>query len=93
MFDRLEPLLPKINLFLKNVGEAFILEDLKNFIGLKNFDDSTLGIFLISLSLAYFFPDPDSDDGVWISKHGFFTGKKFCVQISDTENKMKIFNL
>lgn len=91
MFDRLEPLLPKINLFLKNVGEAFILEDLKNFIGLKNFDDYTLGVFLISLSLAYFFPDPDSDDGVWISKHGFFTGKKFCVQISDTENKMKIF--
>ena len=49
MFDRLEPLLPKINLFLKNVGEAFTLEDLKNFIGLKNFDDSTLGIFLMSL--------------------------------------------
>jgi len=35
MFDRLEPLLPKINLFLKNVGEAFTLEDLKNFIGLR----------------------------------------------------------
>ncbi|UTC76433.1 hypothetical protein E4O03_07020 [Treponema sp. OMZ 792] len=91
MFDRLETLLPEINLFLKNVGEAFTLEDLKNFIGLKNFDDSNLGVFLISLSLAYFFPDPDSDSGVWISKHGFFTGKKFSVQISDTEDEMKIF--
>ena len=91
MFDRLEPLLPEINRFLQNVGEVFTLEDLKNSIGLKNFDDYTLGTFLIAASIAYFFPEPDSDDGVWISKHGFFTGREFCVQISDTENEMGIF--
>jgi len=91
MFDRLEPLLPEINRFLQNVGEVFTLEDLKNSIGLKNFDDYTLGTFLIAASIAYFFPEPDSDDGVWISKHGFFTDREFCVQISDTENEMGIF--
>lgn len=91
MFDRLEPLLPKINRFLKNAGDTFTLGDLKKFIGLKKIDDYTLGTFLISLSLAYFFPDPDEDDGLWISKHCFFTGKRFSVQISDTEDEMSMF--
>ncbi|WP_245608854.1 hypothetical protein [Treponema putidum] len=91
MFDRLETLLPEINLFLQNGGEAFTLQELKNSIGLKKVDDELLGTFLISTSLAYFFPDPDFESGIWISRHGFFTGKEFPIQISNTESKMKIF--
>ena len=91
MFDRLETLLPQINRFLQDVGESFTLEDLKNSIGLKKIDDELLGTFLISASLAYFFPDLDIEDGIWISRHGFFTDKEFPVQISDTESKMGIF--
>mgnify|MGYP000893709153 CR=1 FL=1 len=91
MFDRLETLLPKINRFLQNVGEPFTLQELKNSIGLKKVYEELLGTFLISFSLAYFFPDPDFENGIWISRHGFFTGKEFPIQISDTETEMGIF--
>lgn len=91
MFDRLETLLPEISRFLQEVGETFTLQDLKNSVGLKKVDDNILGTFLISASLAYFFPDPDFRNGIWISKHGFFTGKEFIVQISDTENEEGVF--
>ncbi|UTC63724.1 hypothetical protein E4O00_07145 [Treponema sp. OMZ 788] len=91
MFDQLEPLLPEINVFLQNVGEVFTLEELKNFIDLKDIDDSVLSVFLVASGLAYFLPDPDEENGAWISRHGFFTGKEFSVQISDTEDEMRIF--
>lgn len=91
MFDQLEPLLPEINLFLQNIGEIFTLKELKDSIGLKRIDDDILGAFLISFSLAYFIPDPDSPDGIWASKHCFFSGKEFPVQISEMEREMGAF--
>lgn len=91
MFDRLERLLPEINRFLQNGRENFTLQDLKNYIGLKNFDDDILSTFLISFSLAYFFPDPDLEGGIWVSKHGFFSGKEFPIQISHSEQNIGMF--
>nr|WP_253695109.1 MULTISPECIES: hypothetical protein [unclassified Treponema] len=76
---------------MKDAGEYFTLQELKNSIGLKEVDDELLGTFLISASLAYFLPDLDMKKGVWVSKHGFFSGKEFAVQISDTENEKGIF--
>lgn len=91
MFDRLEPLLPEINLFLQNAGEFFTLKELKKSIGLKKIDDNVLGAFLISFSLAYYIPDPDSSDGTWAGKHCFFSGKEFPVQISCMERETGMF--